>query len=128
MTNIWLNEIAQDLGPDRHRCYHALRAVLFALRDRLSPDDAAHLAAQMAVLVRGIFYEGYRPAGKPERIRSLDELLGKISEQLQQMRPMGADDAARAVFKVLERHIGQGELNKIKHGLPREIRSLFPTQ
>lgn len=125
-TNVWLNEIGEDIGPDRQRCYHALRAVLFALRDRLSADEAAHLAAQLPTLVRGIYYDGYRPAGKPERIRSRDEFLGKINEELQQVRPIGADDAARAVFKVLDRHITRGELDEVKQSLPEDIRTLFP--
>ena len=37
-TNTWLKEIGDHIGPDRQRCYHALRAVLFTLRDRLTPD------------------------------------------------------------------------------------------
>lgn len=125
-TNIWLNEIGEDIGPDRQRCYHALRAALFGLRDRLTPDQAAHLAAQLPILVRGVFYDGYRPAGKPDRIRSRDEFLQKIGEQLAQIRPVGADDAARAVFKVLDRHIARGEIDEVKEALPHDIRTLFP--
>ncbi len=53
-TNSWLNEIGEDLGPDRQRCYNALRAVLFALRDRLTVEEAADLSAQLPMLIRGI--------------------------------------------------------------------------
>ena len=125
-TNSWLNEIGEDLGPDRHRCYNALRAVLFALRDRLTVDEAADLSAQLPMLIRGIFYEGYRPSIMPQRIRSLDEFLAKINEHLQNIRPLGADEAARAVFRVLENRIPAGELNEVKQMLPPEIRALFP--
>jgi uncharacterized protein (DUF2267 family) len=126
-TNTWLKEIGEDIGPDRQRCYHALRAVLFALRDRLNPDEAAHLASQLPMLVRGIFYDGYRPAGKPERVRSREEFLAKVSAELQQMRPLGADEAVGAVFKVLQRHVTQGELAKVMHTLPEDIRALIST-
>ncbi|HEX6114281.1 MAG TPA: DUF2267 domain-containing protein [Geminicoccaceae bacterium] len=34
-TNIWLDEILDELRPDRQHAYHVLRAVLHALRDRL---------------------------------------------------------------------------------------------
>ncbi len=73
-TNSWLNEIGEDLGPDRQRCYNALRAVLFALRDRLTVEEAADLSAQLPMLIRGIFYEGYRPSIMPQR----DSLAGRV--------------------------------------------------
>jgi uncharacterized protein (DUF2267 family) len=125
-TNTWLKEIGEQIGPDRQRCYQALRAVLFALRDRLSPDEAAHLAAQLPMLVRGIYYEGYRPAGKPDRIRSRGEFLQRIGEYLEQTRPLGADEAARAVFKILDHYIDPGEIAEVKQSLPQDIRTLFP--
>ena len=50
-THIWLDEIMQDLGwDDRHKAYHALRAVLHTLRNRLPADEVAHLAAQLPML------------------------------------------------------------------------------
>jgi len=127
-TNIWLKEIGEDLGPDRQRCYHALRAVLFALRDRLTVDEAADLSAQLPMLIRGIFFEGFRPSTMPQRIRTQDEFLAKINEHLQNIRPLGADEAARAVFRVLEKNIQGGEMAEVKHMLPPEIRALFPLQ
>ena len=35
-TNAWLKEIMEVTGPDRHRAYRVLAAVLHALRDRLT--------------------------------------------------------------------------------------------
>lgn len=127
-TNLWLKEIGEDLGPDRQRCYHALRAVLFALRDRLTVDEAADLSAQLPMLIRGIFFEGFRPSSMPQRIRTQDEFLAKINEHLQNIRPIGAEEAARAVFRVLERKIQGGEMADVKQMLPPEIRMLFPIQ
>jgi uncharacterized protein (DUF2267 family) len=126
ITNTWLKEIGEQIGPDRQRCYQALRAVLFSLRDRLNPDEAAHLAAQLPILVRGVYYEGYRPTGKPERIRSRDEFLQKIGEYLEQSPPLGADEAARAVFKVLDHYLDPGEIAEVKGSLPQDIRTLYP--
>lgn len=51
-TNIWLDDIMAGLGPDRHLAWHVLGAVLHALRDRLPLDQAAHLGAQLPLLVR----------------------------------------------------------------------------
>jgi uncharacterized protein (DUF2267 family) len=125
-TNIWLKEIEAQLGPDRHRSYQALRAVLHCLRDRLSVDQAAHLAAQLPLLVRGIYYEAYRPAGKPEKIRSRDEFLEHVSRHFVNIRPIGADDAVRAVFGVLGHYCDPGEIREVIEALPSEIRTLWP--
>lgn len=124
-TNSWLNEIGETIGPDKQNSYHALRAVLFALRDRLPPDESAHLASQLPTLVRGIYYDGYEPAGKPEKIRSQSEFLEKVSEHLKSGEPIDPDGATRAVFKLLEDHIADGEIGHVKQSLPEELQSYF---
>jgi len=126
-THIWLNEIGQQIGPDKQRCYHALRGVMFALRDRLSVEEAFHLSAELPMLVRGILWERYRPTGKPEKSRWRDDFLENLSNELGHVAPMNALDASKAVFDVMERHIPQGELDDIKHMLPEHVRNLFPT-
>jgi uncharacterized protein (DUF2267 family) len=125
-TNTWLKEIEAELGPDRQRSYQALRAVLHCLRDRLSVDQAAHLAAQLPLLVRGIYYEAYRPAGKPKKVRARDEFLKHVSGHFDNVRPIGADDAARAVFGVLGHHCDPGEVRNVIEALPTDIRTLWP--
>jgi len=125
-THIWLNDIGEHIGPDKQRCYHALRGVMFAVRDRLSIEEAFHLSAELPMLIRGIFWEGYRPTNKPERFRSREEFLEKVNAELSQIAPMNALDATKAVFAVLERHVPGGELDDIKHMLPEHIRDLFP--
>ena len=48
LTNAWLQELKEELGlRDHQRAYHALRAVLHALRDRLNQfiaDNRAQIA------------------------------------------------------------------------------------
>ncbi len=61
-TEIWLNEISERLGTgSEEEAYQALRAVLISLRDRIGTDNAAHLSAQLPVLIRGIFYDASIP-------------------------------------------------------------------
>ena len=125
-TNTWLSSVAGCLpGVTRHQAYAALRAVLHALRDRLSVDEAAHLGAQLPMLIRGLYYEGWHPAGKPLKIRGLEEFLAHVEQELP--RDMGArsDEVARAVFRVLEQHLDTGETEKIMRALPRTLRELW---
>jgi uncharacterized protein (DUF2267 family) len=125
-TNLWLKEIAEEIGPDRRRAYHALSAVLRALRDRLTLEEAAQLAAQLPLLVRGIYYDQWRPVEQPKRARHLADFLALIAQGEGEIKPIDPEDAARAVFKVLDRHISRGEIEQVKAELPAEIRSLWP--
>ncbi len=121
-TNGWLNEVMRDLGPDRHLAYHALRAVLHATRDRLSVRECHDLAAQLPMLVRGLYFEGYTPAGKP-----LDtDLLPAVAEGLRDGQPLDPADAARAVYRLLDANVARGQVEEGKRQLPVDAFDLWP--
>lgn len=122
----WLKEIGQALGSeDKYRAYHALRSVLHHLRDRLSVDDSANLAAELPMLIRGLYYEGWQPSKVPLKIRHKDEFLDLIRQDFSQEPEVDAEKIARAVFSVLERHISEGEAKEILQSLPKQIREIF---
>ena len=127
VTNNWLKEIAEEMGAsDAQVAYHALRGVLFATRDRLAVEEAAHLAAQLPALIRGIYYEGYRPADKPSTYRNRDEYLQRIRTELEAADGEDPEAAARAVLTVLNRHVTAGELDDVRAMLPEPVRELWP--
>jgi len=126
-TNRWLKELMEVLGwQDRHRAYLALRASLHALRDRLKVEEVAHLGAQLPMLIRGFYYEGWNPTGKPLRVRHREEFLARIEQELGGDEPLNPEVIANAVFAVLELRISDGEIENVKHILPAELRSLWP--
>jgi uncharacterized protein (DUF2267 family) len=125
-TNIWLREVGEELGSDdRHLAYSALRATLHALRDRLPPNEAVHLGAQLPMLIRGFYYEGWHPADKPIR-SDRGEFLRAIREHVG--RGLGTPEplhVAHAVFRVLALHVTEGELRDVRHALPKDVRELW---
>lgn len=127
-TNIWLKDIMGQVGPDRQRAYHALRAVLHTLRDRLTVEEAAHLSAQLPLLIRGIYFEGWHPAHKPTRERAQEEFLEQVEARLQGIEPINPETATRVVLEVLERHVDPAEAAHVKHMLPKAIRELWPSE
>ena len=125
-TNVWLNDLMVWLGwHDKQRAYHALRAVLHTLRDRLPVEQAAALGAQLPMLVRGFYYEGWHPHGKPVKERTKEAFLGHIAAAFQNDPDVKAEDVARAVFHVLAKHVTPGEVKHVTLSLPGEIRSLW---
>src|SRR4051794_1266332 len=125
-THTWLDEITAGLGPDRQRAYRVLRAVLHALRDRLPLELAAHLGAQLPLLVRGIYYDEWRPRPETSRERSQAEFLQHVAAGLRGVRPTDTGDATRAVFGVIARHVTEGQVEKVRQALPEDGRRLWP--
>jgi uncharacterized protein (DUF2267 family) len=125
-TYDWLNELGGILGTDNRRLlYRALRSTLHALRDRLTIEEVAQLGAQLPMLVRGLYYEGWDPTGKPLRVRDTEEFLAPISAALAN-DPLDAEEAARGVFEMMANRITAGEVQDVKHILPAGIRTLWP--
>lgn len=126
-THIWLNEIGEEAGwgRDPQRAYHALRAVLHAVRDRLGPDEAAGFAAQLPLLVRGTFYEGWHPAGTPTRARSADDFLRPVAAAFRGDGGELPADIARAVLHVVKRHVSAGEVADVIAALPTDVQPLW---
>lgn len=124
----WIKETCAALGPDDpQRGYHALKAVLQTLRDRLTVDEAANLGAQLPTLIRGCYYEGYRPSRMPVKLRSREEFLGAVGERLETVPPIPSDKATEAVLTVLQRRVSEGEIEDVKAMMPEELRALWPS-
>jgi len=100
--------------------------VLHALRDRIGPENAVHLGAQLPMLVRGLYYEGWRPAGTPTHERHLDDFLDHVAYMLPRNTNLDPGDSTKATFKVLAHYVDPGEIVKVIRLLPREVRALWP--
>ena len=101
-TNIWLRGLEEELRLDnRQQAYNALRAVLHTLRDRLPPEVAIKLGAQMPILVRGIYYEGWHAAATPTRERHVEDFAEHVLSELPREFPVDALTVARGVFEIL---------------------------
>lgn len=123
----WLSDLMEELHTeDRKYAYRVLRATLHALRDRLIPDEAVDLAAQLPLLVRGFYYEGWKPGSTPTD----DDLQTFYDRIVEDMRDQpGVPDPerwTRAVFSVLTEHVDPGEVDNVKGLLPGSFENLWP--
>lgn len=128
-TNIWLDELMKELGwMERHQAFHALRAVLHTLRDHLPVNSVAHFSAQLPMLVRGLFFEGWQPSKTPVHERTRDEFLMHITDAFALTIDADSSQIATAVFRLLSKFMSAGEIEKTRHSLPQAIRDLWPTR
>jgi uncharacterized protein (DUF2267 family) len=124
-TNLWLDELASELGTDeRRQAYRVMRAVLHTLRDRVGVDETAQLGAQLPTLLRGTFYENWRPSDTPHD-HDVDSFLRRIQDEGHLAGETEASYAAAAAWRVLARHVGRGQLDDVLVVLPPAVGDLL---
>jgi uncharacterized protein (DUF2267 family) len=122
----WLNEVMDELcWEDEHKAYLALKATLHAVRDRLTLNEAAHLGAQLPMLIRGMYYEGWNPAGKPLKEQQKAAFLTEVQEYFR-AGELDTEPIVRGVFTVLTKHVTAGEIADVKQMLAPELLELWP--
>ncbi|MCC7250567.1 DUF2267 domain-containing protein [Hyphomicrobium sp.] len=125
-TQEWLKELRDNAGlADEEEALAVLRVVLHQLRDRLTPEEAVELAAQLPTIVRGIFYEGWRPSRTPERIRSKEKFLDEITIKLLPRR-IPPERAVKDVLALVAHHCDPGEISQVIDQLPADLKRLWP--
>jgi uncharacterized protein (DUF2267 family) len=127
LTHIWINDLDDRLSwNDKARSYRLLKAVLHALRDSLKVNEAVDLGAQLPGLLRGAYYEQWRPAITPIRNRHVDQFLVCVSESFKRDPLADPAGAVMAVFELLTEKITEGEISDVKRCLPKEIQRIWP--
>ena len=124
-THEWIGMIADASHVSRAEAYKALRAVLQTLRDRLPADDAVHFSAQLPLLIRGIFFEGWHPSAVPKKL-TREQFLNAVSEKIIAPHFIDPLRITQDVLGVIESQISPGEAAKLRQILPESIRSLWP--
>jgi len=122
----WLTELVQ-IGrfDDEAQAYSAFRAVLHSLRDRLVVDEAVHLGAQLPMLIRGFYYEGWKPSLAPNRERTREQFLDSVRESLRQNNTIDPEHACRSVFELLNRKVSEGEIADVRSEMSKSLQDLW---
>jgi uncharacterized protein (DUF2267 family) len=127
LTHIWINDLDVRLGWDnKSRSYRLLRTVLHALRDWLPVNESVDLGAQFPALLRGIYYEQWRPATTPVKPRKREDFLARVDEAFRNDPLVFTPEAVTAVFELLSTKVTTGEIDDVRQALPADVRALWP--
>jgi uncharacterized protein (DUF2267 family) len=123
----WIADLMQRLGwHDPARTWLALRAASHALRDGLPMDAALSVAAQLPVLLRGVYVEGWRPAARALRVKSRQAFFERIHEGVHRDPAIDPEQVARGFLAALAARMPAGELEVAKAETPEGLRGLWP--
>ena len=132
-ANVFLKEIAEEIGEPENKAKagRVLRAVLHALRSRLSVEESIHMIAQLPILIKGLYVDGWH-------LTRLNGSLNTFSDFLTEVKKfdgnLGNKDfnndrdslrMIRAVLRVLKKYVSEGEMQHLKVQLPDEIADII---
>jgi uncharacterized protein (DUF2267 family) len=128
---LWLEEIQEKLEwNDPEKSYKALRIVLHTLRDRLPAKEVTDLSAQLPMLVRGMYFEGWNPNHKPSKLKHADEFVDEVNSHFPEFDYTETEytdpqEITRVVFTTLAKHVSSGEIEDVIGFLPKGLRELW---
>lgn len=121
----WLNESCEDLGWKKSGADFLLCKTLRVVQDFLAVDVAADLAAQLPVLLRGIYDEGWAASKTPVKERNKKNLLQRIESRFRNKPLENSERAVAAVSDFLRRHVSGGEFQQLKQAMRGPIQDLW---
>ena len=126
-TKDWLKDLQAETNlKNEHDVYILMVRTLQILRDRVTLEEAVDLGAQLPLIIRGAYYDGWKPDTEPLKFKKVEEFYELLQSSLTISEDIESEKAAKAVFKVLANRISAGELKDMKTMLPDVFEELFP--
>ena len=125
-TQTWLNELCENGElADTSEAVAVLRSVLHQLRDHLTLKEAVDLSAQLPMIVRGMYFEGWQPNKIPDNVHTKQHFIDELNSR-HFPNAVPTERAVRDVFALLAHHCDPGEIADVIEQLPQELRELWP--
>jgi len=99
-------------------------SVLCALEQRLIPEEAKDLEAQLPIKLLNLLTRCERHRDTAPVKYTREQLLEKVALDLN-MKPDEAEPIIRAVFATLREHVSEGEIEDVINMLPRDFQDLW---
>ncbi|MFD0788137.1 DUF2267 domain-containing protein [Micromonospora azadirachtae] len=127
-TNLILKDIENAYGwskEQRNQSYAALRTVLHLLRDRMPVQESVEFSQQLPVVVRGIYFDGWKPSDVPVKLNR-EDFLYEVRQGFPYDVEGGTERVVQVVLDTLRRHVTQGEWEDVKETMPRDLARMMP--
>jgi uncharacterized protein (DUF2267 family) len=125
----FVREVAERAVCDERRAETLIFAVFQELRDRLTPQEAADVAAQLPTSLKMLWMSFDRPDRKVRRVHE-GQFLSEVARMAGLEDDTEAEEAVTAVFAVLQEALGsptgtEGEAGHVLSQLPTDLKRLW---
>jgi uncharacterized protein (DUF2267 family) len=127
VTHEWVHQL-DEMVPwnDSNQSFRLLRVSLHAIRDLLSVDEAAQLAAQLPTYIRGVYFEGWDPSKTPSRNREKQDVIARVCTDFKGQELDDPEYALNIIFSFLNTRISAGEVEDVRGSLRKSLRDIWP--
>lgn len=123
----WVNELTGRLGWTSERdALRLLRTVLCNIRDHLPVNEMAQFSAQLPIMLRGMYFEGWQPKKTPTKDRHVDAFIAAIEDEVGDVLDYRGTEDIKAVFSVINARISRGEVEDVRANLPQALKDMWP--
>lgn len=126
--NEFIRLVKEELEIPDQKTGRIIRAVLHALRNRLSHEESFHLITQLPMALKGVYVDGWKFNKDFDRIRHINDFLDEVRKEDGGMaqydfgNTASAKKAVAAVFKAISYFVSDEEMNHIILILPAELK------
>ncbi|MGZ5279268.1 MAG: DUF2267 domain-containing protein [Pseudobdellovibrionaceae bacterium] len=130
--NGWLLELMKAMNWDsRERALSAYRATLHTVRDLLPDNNVVHFGAQLPLILKGIFYDGWTLKTRPiYQVHTASQFYDLVRFELGSANLKFDNETIRqftkAIFQTMTKHMGEKEMRKVKALLRENVRDIIP--
>lgn len=129
----FLKEVAQELETPEDVAYadRLVNSLLSVLREMILPEEALDMASNLPMYIQGQLLDGWNISGDTTRLKTRDEFFDALREKYPRTtgRPLGDYQSVRkdvkAVLRVLQRYVPEGEVRHLKSQLAEPIAQLW---
>ena len=113
---------AHDMS--RTAAKRATAAVFHALRDRLTPDEAEQVAAQLPAELKAVWHDGEAPERRPLKMDKR-EFYARVESETGLTTTPQAHWTTLAVFAALKEQLSPGEAEDVLAQLPKDLKEIW---
>jgi uncharacterized protein (DUF2267 family) len=117
--------VRERLGQcEREEAKRGTAAVLHALRDRLMPDEADQVAAQLPGPLKAVWSEAARAERTPLKM-DRDQFYERVRRNVGLLTAQEAQWLTLAVFAALKASLSPGEAEDVMAQLPKDLKEIW---
>ena len=129
--NAFVRLVADELDAPRARSGRVIRSVLHALRNCLSHEESFRLLAQLPLVLKGVYVDGWHFDKDNTPVGHLNDFLAEVMKEDKELAAYDFGDyenekiAVASVFRVLSCFITEAEMEHVLGILPSELHAFI---